>query len=478
MSGGGGGGGGRFQGYDSGPIPVTHTDEECTALRAASPLCFEQSAANDNIFPRTTERNVGMTHFVNETTPFRVVLKQRYSDFLVNEIGVDGKVCHLTDQSTPPSLEALARIAAGGEAASDTTTLSAAARAELTPIIGDDDVESFAAFVTTAAAAKGNNIIYKTPARQNAEFLFKTIDDKAQRSALHAAIRMHLGGEFASDTLKSRHGERSCDAQSVLLLCVHTLLTIHSQLDRSTTTAEPTTKKAAAVALLDETLAAVKANARTANAALRRSRFRAHNCGVVVDEYENNKKAREGRAVTSSTATTTTTTTTTADVADATAEEAETTTTAADAEAAVPAAETATTAETETEVAAATEAETEVPTAAAALTPEQEASTAAMAKATTAAADADAALVAATAAIERGYVGDDGDDVVGESGSRVRVRPSNAKTVGAASLFSSFFLYVCLRCRCRAVTHSVQGNIRRSCLFHCTVAAPLNTSSF
>ncbi|TVY76006.1 Multisubstrate pseudouridine synthase [Lachnellula suecica] len=48
------------------------------------------------------EAQVGILHFVNASNPgFSGVLKHRYTDFLVNEIGLDGTVYHLTDTKAP-----------------------------------------------------------------------------------------------------------------------------------------------------------------------------------------------------------------------------------------------------------------------------------------------------------------------------------------------------------------------------------------
>ena len=44
-------------------------------------------------FNKTKEEDVGITEFMSPENPgFKCVLKHRYSDFLVNEIGLDGKV--------------------------------------------------------------------------------------------------------------------------------------------------------------------------------------------------------------------------------------------------------------------------------------------------------------------------------------------------------------------------------------------------
>ncbi|TVY32760.1 Multisubstrate pseudouridine synthase [Lachnellula subtilissima] len=48
------------------------------------------------------EAEVGILHFVNASNPgFSGVLKQRYTDFLVHEIALDGTVIHLTDDQAP-----------------------------------------------------------------------------------------------------------------------------------------------------------------------------------------------------------------------------------------------------------------------------------------------------------------------------------------------------------------------------------------
>ncbi|TVY17982.1 Multisubstrate pseudouridine synthase 7 [Lachnellula arida] len=48
------------------------------------------------------EAEVGILHFVNASNPgFSGVLKQRYTDFLVHEIDLDGTVIHLTDDQAP-----------------------------------------------------------------------------------------------------------------------------------------------------------------------------------------------------------------------------------------------------------------------------------------------------------------------------------------------------------------------------------------
>ncbi|XP_041441200.1 pseudouridine synthase 7 L homeolog isoform X2 [Xenopus laevis] len=52
-----------------------------------------------------TEIDVGITKFVSTHEGFSGILKERYSDFVVNEIGKEGKILHLNDVSVPADEE-------------------------------------------------------------------------------------------------------------------------------------------------------------------------------------------------------------------------------------------------------------------------------------------------------------------------------------------------------------------------------------
>jgi len=45
-----------------------------------------------------SEEDLGLAVFISPHEPFQAVFKQRYTDFVVNEIDKDGNVVHLTDQ--------------------------------------------------------------------------------------------------------------------------------------------------------------------------------------------------------------------------------------------------------------------------------------------------------------------------------------------------------------------------------------------
>lgn len=51
------------------------------------------------------ESQLGITEFVEQGPGFSAILKQRYSDFHVNEIGMDSEIVHLTHQTIPEAPE-------------------------------------------------------------------------------------------------------------------------------------------------------------------------------------------------------------------------------------------------------------------------------------------------------------------------------------------------------------------------------------
>ena len=71
---------------------------------------LEEESTNENAFqqsdpkhttPRRSECDVGISQYLSKHEGFCGILKQRYSDFLVNEINLDGKTVHLTSTELP-----------------------------------------------------------------------------------------------------------------------------------------------------------------------------------------------------------------------------------------------------------------------------------------------------------------------------------------------------------------------------------------
>ncbi|KAK9735300.1 hypothetical protein RND81_04G197000 [Saponaria officinalis] len=60
---------------------------------------------NNSIKPKIVEESdVGILCYISNLPGFRGILKQRYSDFIVNEVDLDGNVVHLTSLRVPPEL--------------------------------------------------------------------------------------------------------------------------------------------------------------------------------------------------------------------------------------------------------------------------------------------------------------------------------------------------------------------------------------
>ena len=55
-----------------------------------------ESAKGANTVVDDEEKAVGIECYANTASGFQAILKERYTDFIVNEIGLDGEVVHLT----------------------------------------------------------------------------------------------------------------------------------------------------------------------------------------------------------------------------------------------------------------------------------------------------------------------------------------------------------------------------------------------
>ncbi|KAL4226776.1 multisubstrate pseudouridine synthase 7 [Mactra antiquata] len=98
-------------------VSVTQKTESDNVDKPDSELCEDQEVNNgenvesedsvktEEIEPvekhHVKETDVGILEYISPFAGFQGVIKQRYSDFLVNEISVDGKVVHLTNTDIP-----------------------------------------------------------------------------------------------------------------------------------------------------------------------------------------------------------------------------------------------------------------------------------------------------------------------------------------------------------------------------------------
>ncbi|PQE22202.1 pseudouridine synthase Pus7 protein [Rutstroemia sp. NJR-2017a WRK4] len=97
------------QPLDTQPLdtPQLNTMNQNSALNNNSDIAMEnsdqkQQDPTSNASEPEREAEAGILHYVNKSNPgFQGVLKQRYTDFMVNEITLDGEVVHLRNDRAP-----------------------------------------------------------------------------------------------------------------------------------------------------------------------------------------------------------------------------------------------------------------------------------------------------------------------------------------------------------------------------------------
>ncbi|KAG9151801.1 hypothetical protein Leryth_002073 [Lithospermum erythrorhizon] len=89
------------------------------------------------------ESDVGISCFISTLPGFRGILKQRYSDFIVNEVDMDDKVVHLTSLEAPPQISEEKAVEVPDQADKSYDTELESFRA----IAGDKDADTLKAFL-------------------------------------------------------------------------------------------------------------------------------------------------------------------------------------------------------------------------------------------------------------------------------------------------------------------------------------------
>lgn len=125
------------------------------------------------LFPAVRENDVGITEFTTGALPgFHGVIKERYTDFLVNEIAEDGTVVRLTSFAKPA-------VAASSVDKGD-------AEARLVAVIGAEQMSKLAELDANTE-------------RKTQPVMLEEIAEKAARTAVHEGIRA-LFPNLASDS--------------------------------------------------------------------------------------------------------------------------------------------------------------------------------------------------------------------------------------------------------------------------------------
>ena len=129
-------------------------------------------------FNKTKEEDVGITEYMSPENPgFKCVLKHRYSDFLVNEIGLDGKVVWIKEAPSAPQEEKNDKLV----------------KEELTEEKADEIIENnFKELISSEELNNFNKLIvnYLNKIYQiNGSIEINYIEEKDKRKKLHEKIR-------------------------------------------------------------------------------------------------------------------------------------------------------------------------------------------------------------------------------------------------------------------------------------------------
>ncbi|XP_023002005.1 multisubstrate pseudouridine synthase 7 isoform X1 [Cucurbita maxima] len=118
------------------------------------------------------ESDVGILSYISSLPGFRGILKQRYSDFIVNEVDTDGNVVHLTSLDAPPEIVSESKPMKGHG-----TSESYASEIELfRSLAGASDAEILEAFLKQISSGVDDSI---------SPIVFSPDTDKSHRTAVH-----------------------------------------------------------------------------------------------------------------------------------------------------------------------------------------------------------------------------------------------------------------------------------------------------
>ncbi|XP_022159173.1 pseudouridylate synthase 7 homolog [Momordica charantia] len=145
----------------------------CNYFTFATTKCTNKSSSITVMATKTIgESDVGIVSYISALPGFRGILKQRYSDFIVNEVDRDGNVVHLTSLDAPPEIVDESR-----PTTVQNTSDSYASEIELfRSLAGDSDAEILEAFLKQINSGADDSI---------APIIFSPDTDKTHRTAIH-----------------------------------------------------------------------------------------------------------------------------------------------------------------------------------------------------------------------------------------------------------------------------------------------------
>ena len=167
--------------------PTPLTADEIKQLIAASPLDLTPAYLNPHLADYTggtTEQQAGITEYVSAgDEPFTAIIKQRCSDFIVNEIGANNQTVHLTSLAPPPATASTNTVSYPPPSSAAQHTLAQLTSQPLAVAF----VHWLAAEVAREEEWRGSHPQPKKP--EGGEFVFECELDKDGRRAMHQLFR-------------------------------------------------------------------------------------------------------------------------------------------------------------------------------------------------------------------------------------------------------------------------------------------------
>ncbi|TYI57633.1 hypothetical protein E1A91_D11G295300v1 [Gossypium mustelinum] len=143
-----------------------------------------------------TESDVGILCFISNLPGFRGILKQRYSDFIVNEVDTEGNVVHLTSLDAPPEA-----FQEGETKISDQLNKNYASEIEkFRSLACEIDVDQLEAFINQITSGSEEDI---------SPIVLSPDSDKSHRTAMHNFFKENLRF-LVTDTVDGPDSSSKC----------------------------------------------------------------------------------------------------------------------------------------------------------------------------------------------------------------------------------------------------------------------------
>ncbi|XP_021282430.1 multisubstrate pseudouridine synthase 7 isoform X2 [Herrania umbratica] len=143
-----------------------------------------------------TESDVGILCFISHLPGFRGILKQRYSDFIVNEVDTEGNVVHLTSLDAPP--EAVQEVET--KIPDQLNKCYASEIIKFRSLAGDTDADRLEAFINQITSGSEEDIC---------PIVLSPDSDKSHRTAMHNFFKENLRF-LVTDTVDGPDSSSKC----------------------------------------------------------------------------------------------------------------------------------------------------------------------------------------------------------------------------------------------------------------------------